>query len=214
MVNRSTRLQRGPLKKKTTAVAARTSSHAEQPCADGPAKTSSPQTNSIKNVEMTVGVHASPAVAVGDTPQGKLRLRRRAKKERPLVAAKTDMKSTVRNRKRGRARGSQPGRESTATTIVHDEQRATRRPAGGNRQRNQHRQVAEKLVAREEHQSRKKAAEKRMETAKAELALFDQVMQIPSFEENPFAAIEGHLNGTMAFLQPQTPDVGRRKLEE
>ncbi|EKF26273.1 hypothetical protein MOQ_010043 [Trypanosoma cruzi marinkellei] len=159
---------------------------------------------------MTVGVHVSPAMAVDNTPQAKSRLRRRAKKEKPLVTAKTDMKSTGRNRKRG----NQPGGGSTATTIVHDEQRATRRHAGGNRQRNQHRQLAEKLVAREEHKSRKKAAEKRMETAKAELALFDQVMQIPSFVENPFAAIEGHLNGTMAFLQPQTPDVGRRKLEE
>lgn len=43
-----------------------------------------------------------------------------------------------------------------------------------------------------------------------ELNLFQHVSQMPHFVEDPFAAIQQHLDSTMKKLVPQTADVGRR----
>ncbi|RNE96900.1 hypothetical protein TraAM80_09583 [Trypanosoma rangeli] len=181
--------------------------------AASPAGHSGSRGNSVGVVGRTAGAEALPGVGARDTPQRESRLQRKAKKEGQPLTAKQDASSSGRRMHRG-ARGGQHGGAARATTIVRDGQRPARRSAGGGRKQEQHRQLAAKLVARERHPSRRTAAEARMETAKAELALFDQVLQAPSFVENPFAAIEGHLNEAMTCLQPQTPDVGRRCVKE
>ncbi|CBH09385.1 hypothetical protein, conserved [Trypanosoma brucei gambiense DAL972] len=70
--------------------------------------------------------------------------------------------------------------------------------------------VASRVI---ESNSRITAATNRMNTAREELALFDQVTQMPAFVADPFTAIDEHLSTAMDFLQPQTPDVGRVKRE-
>ncbi|ORC84980.1 uncharacterized protein TM35_000391540 [Trypanosoma theileri] len=143
--------------------------------------------------------------------QGQRSLQRKAKKEPVQHQPQQQQKKKVKRRDNtiSTATGS-----ATPTAISRSDQtRKTKKMS--NQISDQHRRVAEKLVAREQQQhARLTAAEARMEAAKAELALFDQVTQIPSFVENPFLAIEGHLNDTMTCLQPQTPDVGRAKREE
>nr|CCD13833.1 unnamed protein product [Trypanosoma congolense IL3000] len=75
----------------------------------------------------------------------------------------------------------------------------------------QRRRAALRVVAREQSKARLTGAENRLSAVREELALFDQVTQVPSFVANPFAAISEHLDSTMEFLKPQTPSVGRAK---
>ncbi|RNF03517.1 uncharacterized protein Tco025E_08193 [Trypanosoma conorhini] len=220
MVKSSSRVQRR-LVERAAAVPA---SPAGQPHADGAARHGGPRGRSVGGADGTAGARASPVEAVRETRRRESRLRRKATKKGQRLSAKAGASGTGRGA-RGGARGGQLGGAGrTTTTIVHDERRAARRFAGGTgrkapgggggRKEEQRRQLAAKLVAGEQHPSRKTAAEARMATAKAELALFDQVLQAPAFVADPFSAIEGHLSGAMACLQPQTPDVGRRRAEE
>lgn len=52
-------------------------------------------------------------------------------------------------------------------------------------------------------------ASSRMALVHEELSLFDRVLSVPAFVEDPLGAVAEHLLSTMEMLQPQTPDVGR-----
>ncbi|KAH9593270.1 hypothetical protein LSM04_004945 [Trypanosoma melophagium] len=139
--------------------------------------------------------------------QGQRLLERKAKKEQTHHHREQQQKKKLRR--------TDNSFTDAMPTALSKSDKAKSKKKMSNQVSDQQRRVAEKLVAREQQQrTRLTAAEARMETAKAELALFDEVTQIPSFVENPFLAIEGHLNDTMSFLQPQTPDVGRVKRVE
>ena len=56
----------------------------------------------------------------------------------------------------------------------------------------------------------KASAAQRHDAFVKELNLFTRVSQMPAFQQDPFAAIETHLDATMSTLKPQTADIGRR----
>nr|CCC46632.1 conserved hypothetical protein [Trypanosoma vivax Y486] len=102
----------------------------------------------------------------------------------------------------------------TVVLGTKDAESRTLRTGGRRASKQEAHRAAVRLVANEQQRMTSLGGcEARMEVLRDELTLFDRIVQTPAFTADPFAAIDGHLSTVMDFLQPQTPDVGRRTKE-
>lgn len=132
----------------------------------------------------------------------------RSIKERKLAATSGDKATS----KRGDGRQ----KKTTVVDVEDSEGGSKKKMIGALLKKSTQRQPTERHDSRN-HESNpggrsmlKASAAQRHDAFVKELNLFTRVSQMPTFQQDPFAAIETHLDATMSTLKPQTADIGRR----